>query len=154
MAQEIERKFLVDGTGWKERATGTLMRQGYLSSAKESTVRVRVAGERGFLTVKGECHGVTRTEFEYEIPVADARTMLETLCGGPVVEKTRWVLRHEGFTWEVDEFHGENEGLVVAEVELPTAGTRPALPAWVREEVSSDPRYRNSNLAKNPYRTW
>lgn len=154
MAQEIERKFLVAGASWKEGATGTLIRQGYLSSVMECTVRVRVAGRKAFLTVKGVSRGVTRTEFEYPIPVRDAAAMLDALCEHPLIEKTRWVVPFKGFTWEVDEFHGENAGLVVAEVELPTAEMKPALPPWVREEVSSDPRYFNANLAKKPFRSW
>ena len=154
MAQEIERKFLVAGASWKDGAIGMLIRQGYLSSVKERTVRVRVAGGKAFLTIKGVNRGVTRTEFEYPIPVDEAEAMLGALCEHPLVEKTRWVVPFEGFTWEVDEFHGENAGLVVAEVELPTAETKPALPPWVREEVSSDPRYFNANLAKKPFATW
>ena len=154
MAEEIERKYLVAGTGWKNGATGTRVLQGYLSRATECTVRVRIAGEKGFLTIKGGNTGITRTEFEYPIPVADAAAMLDALCERPFIEKTRWVSAYEGFVWEVDEFHGENEGLVVAEVELPTAGTKPALPPWVREEVSSDPRYFNANLVKKPFKTW
>jgi len=154
MAQEIERKFLVAGSSWKDGATGTLTRQGYLSSVKERTVRVRVAGRKAFLTIKGVSRGVTRSEFEYPIPVADAEAMLEALCERPLIEKTRWLVPFEGFTWEVDEFHGANAGLVVAEVELPRADTKPHLPPWVREEVSSDPRYFNANLVKNPYKNW
>jgi adenylate cyclase len=154
MAQEIERKFLVAGASWKDGATGTLIRQGYLSSVKERTVRVRVAGGKAFLTIKGVNRGVTRTEFEYPIPVDDAAAMLDALCEHPLIEKTRWVVPFKGLTWEVDEFHGENAGLVVAEVELPTEETEPALPPWVREEVSSDPRYFNANLAKNPFANW
>jgi adenylate cyclase len=154
MGQEIERKFLVAGVAWKNGATSTLIRQGYLSSTKERAVRVRVAGGKAFLTIKGATHGITRTEFEYPIPVADAEAMLDALCERPLIEKTRWVVVFEGFTWEVDEFHGENAGLVVVEVELPTAETEPALPTWVREEVSSDPRYFNANLVKKPFTTW
>ena len=154
MAEEIERKFLVAGATWKDRATGTLIRQGYLSNAEERTVRVRIAGREAFLTVKGPSRGVTRTEFEYPIPLDDAESMLAALCERPFIEKTRWVVAFAGFTWEVDEFHGENAGLVVAEVELPTAETKPELPPWAREEVSSDPRYFNSNLAKKPFTTW
>lgn len=154
MAQEIERKFLVAGASWKEGAAGTLIRQGYLSSVSERTVRVRVAGGKAFLTIKGASRGVTRTELEYPIPIDDAAAMLDALCERPLIEKTRWVVPFEGFTWEVDEFHGENAGLVVAEVELPTTETTPALPPWVREEVSSDPRYFNANLVKKPFTTW
>jgi adenylate cyclase len=154
MAQEIERKFLVASASWKDGASGTPIRQGYLSSVSERTVRVRVAGGKAFLTIKGVNRGVTRTEFEYPIPVDDAAAMLDALCEYPLIEKTRWVVPFKGFTWEVDEFHGENEGLVIAEVELLSADTKPELPPWVREEVSSDPRYFNSNLLKNPYKSW
>ncbi len=154
MAKEIERKYLVAGVAWKDGATGTLTRQGYLSSVKERTVRVRIAGGNAFLTVKGVNVGVTRTEFEYPIPVDDAAAMLDALCERPLVEKTRWIVPFKGFTWEVDEFHGENAGLVVAEVEVPTAETKPELPPWIREEVSSDPRYFNANLVKNPFKSW
>jgi adenylate cyclase len=154
MAQEIERKFLVAGASWKDGATGTLTRQGYLSNVKEHTVRVRVAGAMAFLTIKGPSRGLARDEFEYPIPVDDAEAMLDALCERPLIEKTRWLVPFKGFTWEVDEFHGENAGLVVAEVEVPTPETKPELPPWVREEVSSDPRYFNSNLVKNPFRAW
>lgn len=154
MAQEIERKFLVAGVSWKAGVTGTLTRQGYLSSNKERTVRVRIAGGKAFLTIKGVSRGVVRTEFEYPIPLEDASTMLEALCERPLIEKTRWVVPFGGFIWEIDEFHGANTGLVVAEVELPSAGTKPPLPPWVREEVSSDPHYYNANLVEKPFTTW
>jgi CYTH domain-containing protein len=154
MAQEIERKFLVKGLTWKSLAAGTLYRQGYLSVAKERTVRVRIAGGRGFLTVKGVSRGVTRAEFEYEIPVADAAAMLEDLCERPLIDKTRFTVPFSGRTWEIDEFHGENAGLVVAEVELADSDEMPPLPEWVGEEVSLDPRYFNANLVKNPFRAW
>lgn len=154
MAQEIERKYLVKGTAWKALAAGTLYRQGYLSSVKERTVRVRIAGEKGFLTIKGVNKGVTRTEFEYPIPTDDAAAMLDGLCERPQIEKTRYVVPSGGYTWEVDEFHGDNDGLVVAEVELQSADETPPLPDWVGEEVSSDPRYFNSNLVKRPFKSW
>ncbi|MDL2718687.1 MAG: CYTH domain-containing protein [Acidobacteriota bacterium] len=154
MAQEIERKFLVDGSSWKAGATATLTRQGYLSSGTGRTVRVRVAGSMAFLTIKGPTRGLARAEFEYPIPVDDAEAMLDALCERPLIEKTRWLVPFKGFIWEVDEFHGENAGLLVAEVEIPTSETKPELPPWVREEVSSDPRYFNSNLSKNPYKSW
>lgn len=154
MAQEIERKFLVKGSAWKALAAGTLYRQGYLSSVKERTVRVRIAGEKAFLTVKGVNRGVTRTEFEYPIPVEDAAAMLDALCERPLIEKTRYAIPFGAHTWEVDEFHGENDGLVVAEVELARADEKPVLPDWVGDDVSGDPRYFNSNLAKVPYKSW
>ncbi len=154
MGKEIERKFLVKGTAWKALAPGTVYRQGYLSTVKERTVRVRTVGEKGFLTIKGVTTGVTRAEFEYEVPAADANAMLDGLCEKPLVEKTRYKIPLDGYTWEVDEFHGDNDGLVVAEVELKSADEKPPKPEWVAEEVSSDPRYFNSNLVKKPFKTW
>jgi len=154
MGKEIERKFLVKGAAWKALAAGTVYRQVYLSTVKERTVRVRTVGEKGFLTIKGVTTGVTRAEFEYEVPAADANAMLDGLCEKPLVEKTRYKIPLDGFTWEVDEFHGDNDGLVVAEVELKSADEKPPLPEWVGEDVSSDPRYFNSNLVKKPFKTW
>mgnify|MGYP003551531168 FL=1 len=116
MAIEIERKFLVSGTDWRA-GESTLFRQGYLNRDKERTVRVRIAGNQAYLTIKGISTGATRAEFEYEIPVADAGQLL-LLCDGPLIEKTRYVVPHAGMLWEVDEFHGANSGLVVAEIEL------------------------------------
>ncbi len=153
MAQEIERKFLVRGDGWRH-GEGERYRQGYLCSEPGRTVRVRVAGARGYLTVKGRTEGIARDEFEYPIPLDDAEAMLDRLCVPPLIDKTRHRVEHAGHSWEVDEFHGENEGLVLAEVELATADERPPLPAWVGEEVSQDPRYFNANLARRPYRSW
>lgn len=154
MGLEIERKFLVTGDAWKTLATGVLCRQGYLSSAPERSVRVRIEGDKGTLTVKGASDGVVRAEFEYAIPVEDAAAILDGLCEKPVIEKTRYRIPFGAHTWEVDEFHGENAGLVVAEVELGSAGETPALPAWVGREVSSDARYYNSNLVRRPFTTW
>jgi adenylate cyclase len=154
MGQEIERKYLVRGTAWKALGKGTVTRQGYLSSMKERTVRVRIAGEKGFLTIKGVSKGITRTEFEYAIPVDEAAAMLAGLCERPLIEKTRYVVESGGYIWEIDEFHGENDGLIVVEVELQSPDEKPPLPEWVGEEVSSDPRYFNSNLVKKPFRTW
>ncbi|HEX5854752.1 MAG TPA: CYTH domain-containing protein [Thermoanaerobaculia bacterium] len=154
MGLEIERKFLVTDDSWKVLATGVPCRQGYLSSAPERNVRVRIAGEKGTLTVKGLNDGVTRAEFEYAIPAEDAAAMLDRLCEKPLIEKTRYRIPFGAHTWEVDEFHGENAGLVVAEVELRSADEKPARPAWVGREVSSDARYFNSNLAKRPFTTW
>lgn len=154
MGLEIERKFLVTGTAWKALAAGVLIRQGYLSSAAERTVRVRIAGDQGFLTVKGKSRGLTRAEFEYAIPVEDAAAMLDGLCEKPLIEKTRYRVPFGAHTWEVDEFHGANAGLVVAEVELASADEEPALPPWVGREVSRDARYFNANLVKKPFTTW
>jgi adenylate cyclase len=154
MGKEIERKFLTKGDGWRSLASGTMYRQGYLSTVKERTVRVRTVGDRGFLTIKGVTTGVTRAEYEYEIPVAEANAMLDGLCERPLIEKSRYRIVHGGLLWEVDEFFGENQGLVIAEVELAEEGQRIELPSWVGEEVSDDPRYFNSNLSRNPFTRW
>ena len=154
MGLEIERKFLVIGTAWQVLAAGVLTRQGYLSSAAERTVRVRIAGDQGFLTVKGKSRGLSRAEFEYAIPVEDAAAMLDRLCEKPLIEKTRYRVPFGAHTWEVDEFHGANAGLVVAEVELASADEEPALPPWVGREVSQDARYFSANLVKRPFTTW
>lgn len=152
MPTEIERKFLVTGTEWRQGDSIRLC-QGYLSRAKERTVRVRLAGEKAFLTIKGISKGASRAEFEYEIPVVDAEQLLK-LCDGPLIEKVRHVVVYKGLKWEVDEFFGENAGLVVAEVELEREDQPFEKPDWVGQEVTHDPRYFNSSLATNPYRTW
>jgi CYTH domain-containing protein len=154
MAQEIERKFLVRREVWKPVGAGTPFRQGYLSAHKERVVRVRIAGGEARLTVKGATVGLTRSEFEYAIPVADAAAMLDGLCERPLIEKERHVEVHGGKTWEIDVFHGENEGLVVAELELAAEDEPFSRPAWLGEEVSADPRYANANLARNPFSRW
>ena len=154
MAKEIERKFLLRGDGWRSLAEGKRYRQGYLSTVKERTVRVRTVGDRGFLTVKGVTTGVTRAEFEYEIPTTDADAMLDGLCERPLIEKKRYRIETGGVVWEVDEFFGENRGLVIAEVELEHEGQTFESPSWVGEEVSGDPRYFNSNLIKHPFTRW
>jgi len=149
---EIERKFLVVGDAWRQ-GEGVPYAQGYLNRAAERTVRVRIAGDHAFLTVKGVSKGATRAEFEYEIPRADAEQLLQ-LSDGPVIRKNRRIVEHRGSTWEVDEFFGENEGLVVAELELETEDQDFAKPEWLGREVTDDPRYYNSSLAGNPYRNW
>lgn len=154
MANEIERKFLVAGVAWKRGATGLHFRQGYLSSVKERTVRVRTEGRRATLTIKGLTTGITRAEFEYSIPVEDADHMLDTLCERPLIEKTRYHVTVGQHLWEIDEFHGENAGLVVAEIELSSADETFQRPEWVTGEVSGDPRYFNANLIRHPYRAW
>lgn len=154
MAREIERKFLVKGNAWRNLAPGVLFRQGYLNDAKERTVRIRTMGDRAVLTVKGPNHGIERAEFEYEIPFADCSLMLDTLALRPLIEKTRYRIPFKGFVWEVDEFHGANDGLIVAEIELPSADTFFEKPDWVGEEVSGDVRYYNSSLISRPFSTW
>ena len=154
MGIEIERKFLLSGDGWKALGAGTAYRQGYLSAVKERTVRVRTIGKQGFLTIKGISVGASRLEYEYEIPLGDADAMLNELCEKPLIEKKRYKIEYAGFIWEVDEFFGENEGLVVAEVELDSEDQAFNKPEWVGEEVTGDARYFNSNLIKKPYSQW
>lgn len=154
MGIEIERKFLVTGEGWRQPATAqTRFSQGYLSRDPARTVRVRIAAERAFLTIKGATQGATRAEFEYEIPLADAQQLL-AMCAGPVVEKIRHLCVFDGMTWEVDEFLGANAGLVVAEIELQSESQTFAHPAWLGAEVTGDARYVNANLAVNPFLSW
>ncbi|MFZ1863903.1 MAG: CYTH domain-containing protein [Polyangiales bacterium] len=154
MGEEIERKFLVHGEGWRDEATGTLYRQGFLSTEPERTVRVRVAGEMGWITVKGRTAGARRAEFEYEIPAADAREMLDTLCKRPLIEKVRYTVRTGRHVWEIDVFQGDNAGLVVAEIELEAEDEAFEKPSWIGDEVTEDPRYFNSSLVEHPYSAW
>lgn len=154
MGIEIERKFLVTGEGWRQPPQRQRrISQGYLSRDPARTVRVRLAGERGFLTVRGATQGATRAEFEYEIPLDDARALL-ALCDSPVIDKLRHLCEHAGMTWEVDEFLGANAGLVVAEIELASEGQAFARPAWLGEEVTADARYVNAQLAVRPFNSW
>ena len=152
MAKEIERKFLVKEGSWRNQE-GTQYRQGYLNSVKERVVRVRTIDDKGYLTIKGLTVGASRLEFEYEIPRHDADQLLE-ICEKPLIEKTRYKVMEGDFIWEIDEFFGENQGLIVAEVELESEDQEFPRPAWVGEEVTGDPRYFNSNLIKNPYKMW
>ena len=154
MGKEIERKYLINDDSWRQGASGTTYRQGYLSTVKERTVRVRTIDSKGFLTIKGITIGATRREYEYEISTADANEMLDELCEKPIIEKTRFKIPHAGLTWEIDEFAGVNQGLIVAEVELEREDQNIDFPPWVGEEVSGDPRYFNSNLIANPYTNW
>jgi adenylate cyclase len=154
MGTEIERKFLVHGTRWRDLAAGVLYRQGYISTAPERTVRVRIAGDQGYLTIKGKTQGIARSEFEYAIPVEDAAQMLDTLCDRPLIEKYRHKISLNDLIWEVDEFLGDNQGLVIAEVELHDENQAIDLPDWVGEEVSGDLRYYNASLAKHPFQRW
>ena len=152
MAKEIERKFLVTNSGWKVNPP-TYFCQAYLNRDRLRTVRVRIAGEKGWLTIKGETHGATREEFEYEIPLEDARQMMD-LCLDGAIEKNRYLFQQDSLTWEIDEFLGDNRGLVVAEVELQSENQTVPLPDWIGEEVTDDPRYFNSKLAETPFCKW
>lgn len=151
---EIERKFLLRNDGWRAGVTGTMYRQGYLNSAKERTVRIRTVGDKAFLTIKGITVGATRAEYEYPIPFDECNAMLDTLAEKPLIEKKRYKIKRGDLTWEIDEFFGDNKGLVVAEVELQSESQAFDKPDWVGDEVSGDPRYFNSNLIKHPYTRW
>lgn len=152
MGLEIERKFLVTDA-WHPESPGVSIKQGYIAKSAELLVRVRTAGDRGFLTLKGRTEGVTRAEYEYAVPVKDAEELL-ALAGGPTIEKTRYRVPFGAHIWEVDVFSGANEGLVVAEIELARADEPFERPPWLGAEVSEDPRYYNANLVAHPFRAW
>ncbi len=152
MAIEIERKFLVTSNDWRINEP-VQIRQGYLNRDPDRTVRVRTAGDQAWITVKGRTTGSVRSEFEYPIPLNDADELL-MLCQRPLLEKRRYHFEHDGRTWEVDEFLGENEGLVVAEIELDTPDAEFSMPSWIGVEVTYDSRYFNSNLSVSPFTTW
>lgn len=154
MATEIERKFLVKGDEWRSLAVGNVYRQGYICSDKERSVRVRIIGKEAYLTIKGPSVRNSRAEFEYPIPLEDARQLLDTLCKPPFIEKTRYKIKWGDLIWEIDEFDGENQGLIVAEVELTDENQVVELPEWIGEEVSHDPRYFNVNLSTHPFSRW
>jgi adenylate cyclase len=153
MALEIERKFILKEGAWRNEK-GNMYRQGYLNSAKERTVRVRIVDHKGYLTVKGILRGAVRMEYEYEIPVTEAKAMLDNLCEKPLIEKMRYKIALNGLVWELDEFFGENQGLLMAEVELESEDQAFAKPEWIGVEVTDDPKYYNANLIHNPYSKW
>lgn len=155
MAIEIERKFLLKNSSWQQHAEqGTLYSQGYLIGGQQASVRVRIEGERAYLNIKSATIGITRQEYEYEIPVNDALEMLEMLCEKPLISKTRYHVNYADHVWEIDVFAGENLGLVVAEIELNSKDETFELPDWIGKEVSDDVRYYNVNLVKCPYKSW
>lgn len=155
MAREVERKFLVHGEGWREQVTHSeALRQGYLAGGRRSSVRVREAGGRAYLNIKSATLGVERREYEYEIPLADGREMLADLCDGALIEKQRNWVPYGDHVWEIDEFHGANAGLVVAEIELGAADESFDPPPWLGPEVSHLARYYNVALVEHPYRDW
>lgn len=155
MGIEIERKFLVNAESWKhlEKPAGIKISQGYIHNHPQKTIRVRISGTASFLTIKGITTGASRSEYEYPIPVKDAAELLD-LFGDALISKTRYELLHDGKTWEVDEFHGENEGLLIAEIELGSETETITLPDWVVMEVTGDEKYYNSSLAIRPFRQW
>ena len=155
MAVEIERKFLVNDDSWREQVLrSSKMQQGYLNEAKQSSVRVRVAGDKAYLNIKSATLGIYRKEYEYAIPVGDAQEILSELAQKPLIEKTRYYVENAGHLWEVDVFEGDNAGLVVAELELCDEDEAFERPSWVGAEVSGDQRYYNVCLAKHPFKSW
>ncbi len=154
MGVEIERKFLLGGDGWRKLGEPVLLRQGYLSSHPDRTVRVRIEGGKGTMTIKGRSSGATRSEWEYEIPLSDANELLDGLCEKPIIEKHRRRIAFGAHVWEVDEFLGANQGLVVAEVELAFEEQQFDKPDWIGEEVTHDRRYFNSSLIARPFSSW
>jgi adenylate cyclase len=155
MALEIERKFLVRSDEWRAQVQSReLLKQGYLTAGAACSIRARVAGERAWLNIKAKRSGMTRLEFEYPIPRADADEILGELCNGPLLEKYRHRIPAGELVWEIDEFLGANAGLIVAEIELPSEQAQFARPAWLGEEVTDDVRYYNFNLVQKPYREW
>ena len=153
MAIEIERKFLVKKNSWTRPNEGTLYIQGYLSSSPETTVRIRIAGKIGFITIKGKTTGFSREEFEYEIPVEDPEILLKK-CKNAPIKKIRYKVLLNGTLWEIDEFLEENSGLLMAEVELPDEKASFFRPEWLGKEVTDDKRYHNSHIAQHPFKTW
>ncbi|NBB92611.1 MAG: CYTH domain-containing protein [Gammaproteobacteria bacterium] len=155
MATEIERKFLVSGESWRQHAdAGTAIRQGYLCAEKDRTVRLRLTATGATLTIKGAGAGIARSEYEYAIPRKDGQEMLDTLCVGAPIAKTRYRVEYSGHVWEIDLFEGANAGLVLAEVELDSADEAVDLPGWAGREVSEDERYYNAYLTRHPFGSW
>ena len=154
MGIEIERKFLINPEKLPKLINGYTIKQGYIPTHDFTTVRIRIQDKEAFLTIKGKSVGASRLEFEYPIPLSDAETMLESLCTISLINKTRYLLVHEGHTWEVDVFEGLNKGLILAEIELSSEDEAFVLPDWVTEEVTHDVRYFNSQLIENPYLRW
>ena len=155
MALEIERKFLLRDDSWRAQVQlSEPMRQGYLSRDEHSAIRVRITGEQAHINVKHSLDGIHRLEYEYDIPLDDADEMLDKVAQRPLIEKTRHEIKIGAHTWEIDEFFGDNAGLIVAEIELGDADEAFERPPWLGEEVSQDTRYFNSNLAVHPYKRW
>ena len=154
MAKEIERKFLVDSSKLPDLPKGMVLKQGYVPTGGTATVRARISDDQAFLTLKGRATGLSRSEFEYPIPVEDARQMLDELCAHPLIEKRRYLISYGEHTWELDIFEGDNKGLIVAEIELGSEDESFAKPEWITQEVSYDIKYRNSNLINHPFCNW
>jgi len=153
LMQEIERKFLIKKELWKPEGKGNIIKQGYLSVDPERVVRIRIADENAFLTIKGKATGIVRTELEYEIPFNEAEILIKMCINSPI-EKIRYIEKIGDVTWEIDVFEGENNGLILAEVELENEFQEIELPVWIEKEVTKDFRYQNSWLSQNPYSSW
>ena len=155
MAIEIEHKFLLANDDWRKHVSRSVKyRQGYLSSQASSSIRVRISNEHAWLNIKSATIGAHRHEYEYEIPLTDADEILTNLCRKPLIEKTRYFVTHDQHLWEIDEFEGDNQGLIVAEIELDVIGRSFSKPLWLGQEVTEDLRYYNNNLAVHPYSEW
>lgn len=154
MGIEIERKFLLKNNSWKTEGSGLYYKQGYLSKTIDCTIRLRIAGDNACLTIKGRSNSISRIEYEYEIPVGDAEEMLDQFCEKPYIEKHRYRISFGKHVWEIDEFHGDNNGLYLAEIELSSEDEKFDLPPWIGDEVSGDSKYYNSNLSKHPFAKW
>jgi adenylate cyclase len=155
MATEIERKFLLINDSWRDEVISeTRYKQGYLANQEKASVRVRIGGGRAYLNIKSATIGASRLEFEYEIPVEDAEEMLNNVASGPCIDKVRYEVRHGSHLWEIDVFHGDNEGLIVAEIELESENEPFEVPVWAGEEVTGDPKYYNAMLVRHPYNRW
>jgi len=155
MAIEIEHKFLLRNNDWRQNITrSTQYQQGYLSSKASSSIRIRISDEKAWLNIKSATIGTHRHEYEYEIPLQDANEIINTLCSKPIIKKTRYIVINDTNTWEIDEFHEENKGLIIAEIELKEIGELFLKPHWLGEEVTQDSRYYNNNLAIRPYSEW
>ncbi len=155
MAIEIEHKFLLANDDWREQVNhSSYYKQGYLNSDQHSSVRVRIAANKAWLNIKSATIGTHRQEYEYPIPIIDANEIINTLCHQPLIEKMRHFVKNKQHLWEIDEFSGENQGLIVAEIELSTIGEDFNKPSWLGLEVTNDIRYYNNNLSRNPYSMW
>ena len=154
MAIEIEKKFLIKHIPFNQVEYSQKIKQGYIVSDEKKVIRVREKGDDYFITIKGNKIGISRFEFEYKIPKSDALELFENFCEMGSIKKTRHYVKHHDHTWEIDEFHADNQGLIVAEIELNTENEEFDIPGWVSEEVTTDPKYYNMNLTINPYKNW
>jgi len=155
MPIEIERKFLLSNDTWRDEVVkSSRIRQGYMGIIDKASVRIRIQGDKANINVKSATLDIRRMEYEYEIPLDEAEEMLDQLCNQPQIDKTRFIVKRDGHVWEIDEFYGDNEGLVVAEVELGSEDEAVIKPDWIGEEVTTDPRYYNVSLIKHPFKEW